>query len=292
MKKKKIEIEAEKLICSYASANKKQIEDGHSTIPLRDPDEELVIPEKPKSPETCIYCNANLYKAKLGEKYKGFFTPIEKYLYLYYCINCGWWLIERLEEEIHFTGNHFIYNKIEGVVKHYNIDSYEVPIIDLRNYLKKHPNDIALVNPYRFELLMQDCFKDYFGSCEVVHVGRSGDGGIDLKIIQNNKETFLVQVKRRLDITKNEGPLVVRELNGVLFRENIPKGIIVTTAKGFTRSAYKETNVKTPTKRKYVMKLMAFDDVVSMLNLPKLDPYKPWEKCLSELSLKQNMIRY
>lgn len=292
MWRKKTKLEYDQLICCYGEGSENEVEDGHSSIPLRDPDDELIIPEKPKSPENCRYCNTRLNKTELGRKYKGFFTVTEKYLDLYYCINCGWWFLERLEEESHFTGNHFIVNVIEGAVKYYNVDSYDVPIVELRNYLKRHPNDVAYVDPYRFELLMQDCFKDYFGPSEVIHLGKSGDGGIDLKIVKNNKETVLVQVKRRFDITKNEGPKVVRELNGVLFRDNIAKGIVVTTAKSFTKAAMKETNVKTPTKKRYCMKLLAFDDFVAMLNLPRIEPYEPWQKYLDELNLKKNKIRY
>ncbi|OGP51598.1 MAG: hypothetical protein A2Y79_08830 [Deltaproteobacteria bacterium RBG_13_43_22] len=291
MWREKIKLESDQLICSYGEGSKNEIEDGYSSIPLRDIEDELIIPEIPTYSDSCKYCNSSLKLFRIGSKSKGFITVTDKHLDLYCCINCGWWFLERLEEESHFTGNHFIVNNIEGAVKYYNVDSYDVPIVELRNYLKRHPNDIAYVNPYRFELLMQDCFKDYFGPSEVIHLGKSGDGGIDLKIVKNNKETILVQVKRRFDITKNEGPKVVRELNGVLFRDNIAKGIVVTTSISFTKAAMEETKVKTPTKKRYCMKLLAFDDVVSILNLPRLEPYAPWEKYLNELNLKKDKIR-
>lgn len=288
----KIKIAPEKLICSYREGSEVEIEDGHSSIPLRDPDDELRIAHMPTFTDTCKYCRTRLSQANFGSKDKGIITVLEKSIDLYYCKRCGWWFLVRSEGQKHYTGRHFIINTIEGNAKYYEVDSYNVPIVELRNFLKYHPHNLAHVNPYRFELLMKDCFEDFFGHCEVLHVGGSGDGGIDLKIILNKKDTILVQVKRRFDITKNEGPQVVRELNGVLFRENIPKGIVVTTSKGFTDKAYFETRVKTPTKKKYEMKLMAFNDIIGMLNLPRLRPYKPWEKYLGKFDLKKDMLEY
>ncbi len=81
----------------------------------------------------------------------------------------------------------------------------------------------------------------------------------------------------------------VRELNGVLFREGMAKGIIVTTAKTFTSAARRESIVRTPTAERYQMKLLAFDDVVSMFRLPRQSPYRPWERALGDLSLEKKV---
>ena len=79
---------------------------------------------------------------------------------------------------------------------------------------------------------------------------------------------------------RKEGVRVVRELNGVLFREGETKGIIVTTAKDFTKAAKDETVIKTETKERYQVKLLAFEDFVKMLMLPDIEPYEPWKKHL------------
>ncbi len=152
-----------------------------------------------------------------------------------------------------------------------------MPIYDLRRHLRIHNIDLANVNPTIFEKLMGDCIRSAFGPCEVIHVGGTADGGIDLKLVQNDKTTFLVQVKRRSNLSRHEGVQVVRELNGVLFREGAAKGMVITTAAGFTKAALEETKVKTPTKVQYDMRLLAFNDIVEMLNLPSPDPYEPWQ---------------
>ena len=113
------------------------------------------------------------------------------------------------------------------------------------------PRHMAHVDPRAFEKLMQDCLRSAYGPCEVTHLGCTGDGGVDLKLTRNDLGTFLVQVKRRTHLGRNEGVSVVRELNGVLFREGRAKGMVITTAKDFTKAAREEAHVKTPTDEEY-----------------------------------------
>lgn len=68
----------------------------------------------------------------------------------------------------------------------------------------------------------------------------------------------------------------MRSLNGVLFRDNSAKGMVITTARDFTSAAKAEAAVKTQTAEMYEMILLAFDDVVSMLRIPTAIPYQPW----------------
>src|SRR5205085_2440194 len=93
---------------------------------------------------------------------------------------------------------------------------------------------------------------------------------------QSDKEPLLIQVKRRSDPSRLEGVQVVRELNGVLFREGTARGMIVTTRKGFSNNAHREVNAATGTTDRYEMHLVAFDDIVGMLQLPDPEPYEPW----------------
>jgi len=162
---KNIEIDPGNLICSYAEGNEFKLENAHSSIPLRDPDEELRFAEMPILEEICKYCGTRLKQVNIGGKSKGFITVLHKSLDLNYCNICGWWYLVRSEVEKHITGRHFIINIVEGNAKYYDVEAYNVPIVELRNFLKSHPNNLALVNPYRFELLMKDCFEDFFGPC-------------------------------------------------------------------------------------------------------------------------------
>jgi hypothetical protein len=104
----------------------------------------------------------------------------------------------------------------------------------------------------------------------------SKDRGIDLVLVRTNELPYLVQVKRRSNLERSEGVDVVRLHNGVLFREGIPRGMIVTTAKAFTKSAHSEREVKTGTSEPYELELFARGHIIEWLRLDFPEPYCPW----------------
>lgn len=193
------------------------------------------------------------------------------------CGYCGWWKLLDLKEVSHGFGAEDI-QSISAIAKEFKVSSLNVPIRALRSYLMRHPRDIVHVDPKVFERLIADCLRDAFNPCEVIHVGRSDDGGIDLKLILANDACYLVQVKRRSFLDRKEGVEVVRSLNGVLFKEGIPRGMVITTAHAFTPRAHESTQIATPTSVPYDMKLVAFDEVISMLRLKPIFPYEPWKR--------------
>lgn len=192
----------------------------------------------------------------------------------YRCGKCGWWKAQKTSDTGMF-GNYLI-PSIHGVAQAYTPSDVDVPIRELREFLAKKPNYLSEIDPTVFEKLMADCFRLNYGPCDVIHLGGTGDGGVDLKLVLGDKTRYLIQVKRRSDLNSTEGVGVVRELNGVLFREGCAKGMVVTTAKKYSQAAYKETNIKTPTDESYEIQLLAFDDVVSMLGIKSTTPYEPW----------------
>lgn len=270
-------MDAQILLCSYTFYYKAQTTSANSqcsTSTVYDYSPKLNADYK----YSCRYCSSLMTETVLLDKpRKDALGKESKKVKLSLCDRCGWWYLFE-----GFYGYHGIADCIyesSGIAKHYEVSSLDAPISDLRRYLAHHPNDLAHVHPNKFELLMQDCLKDCFGPCEVIHTGRSGDGGVDLVMVLSDIETYLIQVKRRSDLSAKEGVQVVRSLNGVLFRENKTKGLIITTASGFTRGAKQETIIKTEDKN-YTMRLMAFDDVVSMLRLPSMTPYEPWRQAI------------
>lgn len=237
------------------------------------------------SDDPCIYCGHRLHSREMSHKIIRVSETNSRFeLFLRVCDKCGWWTLDRTEMLIpERPRDELLYARLAGEARHYDVSALNVPVADLRRWLARHPQDLGQVDPRRFELVMQSCLRDQFPGADVIHTGRSGDGGIDLKMIVTEEDTYLVQVKRRADLSSSEGVEVVRVLNGVLFREGRAKGIVITTAASFTEAAKCEAQVNTPTASAYEMQLLALDDVVSLLRLPCLEPYEPWVSHIRQL---------
>ncbi|UDF14745.1 restriction endonuclease [Antiquaquibacter oligotrophicus] len=90
------------------------------------------------------------------------------------------------------------------------------------------------MDPHVLERLVRDVLRDHL-DCDVVHVGRSGDGGIDLLIVDADRPRA-VQVKRR-SRNRAESVSQIREFLGALLLGGHMKGIFVTTAPAFSRDS-------------------------------------------------------
>ena len=200
------------------------------------------------------------------------------------CAQCGWW--RRKKSTVGGQDSAQVHLTI-GVAQRYEVGDIDVPLADLRRYIEHRPFNSKYVHPSVFERLICDCLRSAYPESEVVHVGQTGDGGVDAHLITKSDGTHLVQVKRREDLARKEGVTVVRELNGVLFREGLAKGMIISNAVGYTRGAHKETDIKTQLPSRYEMKLLAFDDIVEMLQIPRLEPYHPWKNAKDNVNVQQ-----
>lgn len=221
--------------------------------------------------QTCAMCSNRLRFCRYRSAVQ---YDDSRWVRVYFCGECGFW--HSREHWDCVTTNVLLHTYNVGVVKSYSIDDKDVPLHALRSFLKRHPDNVAHTHPTAFEKLMADCLRDEYAPCEVVHIGSVGDRGIDIKLVTSDKEVFLIQVKRRTDISAKESVQAVRELNGVLFREGVPRGMVITTARAFTRAAQTEMQIKTFTRERYVMELRPFSDVVRMLNIRTMHSYQPW----------------
>ena len=250
------------LLCSYSAGHRR-------TLYLDAQDGNVIWDESPPpwfDNPLCRYCSARLVRGSSDDESVGV------------CQVCGWWRFGRRISSDVLVVEHLVW----GVAKEYKIDSLEIPLEELRRHLAIHPNHMAHVHYTRFEELMQSCLRAAYPGTTVEHVGRSGDRGIDLILANTAEDAYLVQVKRRMT-SKNEGVRAVRELNGVLFREGKAKGMLITSAPGFTEAARREVgDVLIRTSIPYEMKLLSARDVVELLRLPSPDPYEPWAPYLEQ----------
>lgn len=199
---------------------------------------------------------------------------LEQYV-LANCNVCGFWRIANTKI---LGGFHSAYelSARRGVAKIFRVDDIDIPLSDLKRFLKKNPKNLAHVNPDAFECLISDCLRAAFPQCDLIKVGGRHDRGIDAILVHDTGERYLVQIKRRSNIDKNESVDVVRVLNGVVFRENAAKGLVITTARNYTPNAQQETWVQSDAGAWQSIDLYGFDDIVEWLDLPDAAPYQPW----------------
>ena len=189
------------------------------------------------------------------------------------CESCGWWGVEEkgsdTDNKEYYFGFHFL---VSAVCKWYDTSDKDAPTRALCDYFRgKDETDFKAIHPFGFERLISECLRYEFGPCEVHHVGAdggSGDGGVDIYMIKDDT-TWLVQVKRRLN-DKPEPVESIRLLNGVLLREGHHRGMVVTSAKSFSKNANVEKSISTP--GPYEVRLVDRGGVIDMLKkVPSVD---------------------
>ena len=193
--------------------------------------------------------------------------------------DCGHW-----EAFYSFTEEHDLIDDIDS--KHWekryvsllgNVEDRkkEKAVKQLLNELKSNNTKVFDINPKQFEEIAQYVFSSYF-QCEVEHVGQSHDGGIDLLIVNTDKP-ILVQVKRRTKSDKVEGVSTVRDLLGAMYIRDNYSGLIVSTAKSFSKPSEKViTNLKTENRLDY-FELFDYDRFFGLLNSVNVSRKKNWE---------------
>jgi restriction endonuclease Mrr len=128
------------------------------------------------------------------------------------------------------------------------------------------------------EKLVQSVFREHY-SCDVEHVGRSHDGGIDLILVNADSPT-VVQVKRRKSLDHIEGVAGIREFLGATILQNGKNCIYVSTSKKFSEPAIEAAQqaIKVGAVESY--ELFDFDRFCDVLKLTtEVDP-APWKSYL------------
>ena len=199
---------------------------------------------------------------------------------IFECPNCGWWkFLDKSENGAELAGTSFSNVIYKGIIKKYDVSDKNIPISVLNKEIKKNPRILHSINTTRFEMLTRDVFSDFY-NCDVVHCGKSHDGGKDLFMIISD-EPILVQCKRRVKYETIEPISSIREFIGTLFIEEVNKGIYVTTAKDFSMSTKKLIKKQLDRRKLERFDLINFDEFIKMHNLTFSHEKKPWEKIFS-----------
>lgn len=142
--------------------------------------------------------------------------------------------------------------------------SNEAPsLMSLASEIQKNPADVYSMDFTRFELLVGSVLKEFY-DCEIYHVGKSVDGGVDLIMVEKD-EPILIQVKRRTRSDIIEGIDVVKHLFASAFSRGARFGKVVTTAQSFSKPAQSWINLPTLRDIGFEMELIAFDSLLLMI---------------------------
>ena len=109
---------------------------------------------------------------------------------------------------------------------------------ELAIHLRRRPSLWNAISPFRLETFVAEIMRANFQPVEVSHVGRIGDGGVDVVCIEADDRRWLIQVKGRLHASKGESVETIRNLLGAMHLEGSSYGAVVSTADHFTHVAH------------------------------------------------------
>jgi len=248
---------------------------GLNTGPKRSDEKSLFFHKR----EFCVFCNKRTEKVYSDpgvdtdtlpgvgwHKINGVFT-----------CSCGWW-------------EHTFYGYLDGenqgfkdwafeidsaILRKYNIDSNELPIQSLREYLVKKADDIYQIHNSKMEELVASVLGEHF-TCEAHVVGKSHDGGVDLILVESDCP-IIVQVKRRKRRGKVEPVRLIRELIGATLLKGSKECVFVTTADHFSNEAIKARNMALEKNIVRRFDLIDINKFINLLQLNKVNNTPPWK---------------
>ncbi|MDU1115317.1 MAG: restriction endonuclease [Clostridium butyricum] len=232
----------------------------------------------------CPFCGKEIPKVYNHTKHDTIGIELWAFYDVWECDNCGWWeYLYRFSEERDYdtrvsTNNWDIFR--HGIIKKFNVSDKQIPINTLMNELLKKQDILYDIDPYKLEDIAQIVFSSYY-DCEVKHVGKTGDGGKDLIIVQSD-DPILVQIKRRTNREHVELVKGIREFVGTMYIEGANKGVYLSTAKKFSKGS-QETAEQLVNNRKFdSFELINYERFCDMLGVVKKDSFKPWAKFVQE----------
>lgn len=209
---------------------------------------------------------------------------------------CGWWDIRREEncDADGFwtggpTGMVAVLDPIQpsptvrhAILKSYRASDQSLPILALRKELVHRGDLLHHIHPRKLEQLVASVLSDFYGNCKATVCGRSGDGGIDVILVESNRP-IAIQVKRRERPDKSERVSCIREFIAAMQLNDYYEGMYVTTAENFSSAASRETELAV--EKRLIMKCELIDKgrLLDMIGATSRNPIRPWKKHLEQV---------
>ena len=226
----------------------------------------------------CPFCKEKLNKVYNNSKTGYFGADLFESIDIWEC-DCGYWdAFSSFSEEKDYIGKvdakHWE-KRYYSIIGNVEDRKKEKAVRQLISELKTDNSKVFKVAAKRFEEIAQYVFSAYF-ECEVEHVGKSHDGGVDLLIVKSEKP-ILVQAKRRTKSNAVENVSTVRDFLGAMYIKNNFNGIIVSTAKHFSRPAKKVIESLENENRLEYFELFDFKKFFSVMDSVNISRQRNWE---------------
>jgi hypothetical protein len=220
------------------------------------------------STSQCLYCGNALSR----EIFKYAYAIFPRYKIMHFCGDCGYWRYETNDQ------GRFSYD-VPPLKAFCGLD-VTPSIVQLSTQIKQNSELLYRMHPERFERFVGAVLSDFY-KCDVRHVGGTGDDGIDLIAVIRD-EPVLIQVKRRQDRHSVEGVDVVKLLFASAFAKGARAGMVVTTAKRFSRPARKWVDSPKLKDVRFSMEMKSIDNLMHMVNaVADKHSSPPWQLWLA-----------
>lgn len=210
----------------------------HDDIYYSGEDEEVIYENPLQDIENCAYCSTQLIKVE-NETLE---ENMHRDYCLWYCDYCRFWqarIYSAFRACMPPSDNWVYISKL----REFDTNLPEGCSEELAMHIRQHPNLLHFFNPTRFEKFVADVFRANYTNTEVLHVGKSHDGGVDVLLIDAEKEKWLIQVKRRGVPIPSEGVGTIRDILGAMHLEEARIGIVVSTTERF-RNLHKKLRLR------------------------------------------------
>ena len=223
----------------------------------------------------CDYCSTKLLRVEEQVHEE---SNYRDYCF-WYCRKCRFWQARFCPDPSRWDMPPPDFHAYISKLREFNGDLPEGCNEELALYIKRYPNLLHSFNPTRFEKFVADVFRANYTNAEVIHVGGPGDGGVDVWLIDTEKEQWFIQAKRRGAQKPSEGVGTIRELLGAMFVEGVRTGIVVSTVERFSPDA-QELVAKV---KKRGMTVHLVDKGIFNKMLDPVLPDRPWLDPISEV---------
>ena len=183
----------------------------------------------------CPYCDIALQTAQRIEWDDDAFGGGE--VHVANCLQCGYWIFYSLNAAQGPMGG----PATEMLTHISKLEQFKLLLPpgcmeDLEMHLVRKPS--SMISPKDMEEIVAAIFRHNHTKCDVMHVGKPSDGGVDVLFVGTDNEKWLIQVKSRMSESSSEGVATIRNLLGAMVLHDTLRGVIVSTADHFTYQAY------------------------------------------------------